>query len=332
MHRDLKPENVFLERDPDDAEADLVKVLDFGIAKTMERDAEGESPPSSEPMSAPPSSVLTRVGSIVGTPEYMAPEQAMGLTVDARTDVYACGVLLFHLITGRQPFVGQTPIEVLVQLNDQPPPAPSSLVPGIHPALEQLILTALAKSPEQRPQSARALRTALEALLPELGAGKHRPAVAPASTAKIAGLPGVPGQVAISTDPRSVGRDPKTEGDEPPAPLRPLRDEDARSATSLAATLASEGTSPIAEAIASSERARGAAVQAGPELDADDGGVREAKACSNEPASIRKAPPESARGAISASSARGGWIVPPWVLLGLLAAVVAVLWLVSGAR
>ncbi|MFT3772106.1 MAG: serine/threonine-protein kinase [Minicystis sp.] len=117
VHRDLKPENVFIERDPAEPEVDVVKVLDFGIAKTMERERSPDNPPpSSEPMSAPPSSVLTRVGSIVGTPEYMAPEQAMGLPVDARTDVYACGVLLFHMITGRQPFVGKTP-------NRRAPPA-----------------------------------------------------------------------------------------------------------------------------------------------------------------------------------------------------------------
>ncbi|APR77824.1 Serine/threonine protein kinase PrkC, regulator of stationary phase [Minicystis rosea] len=348
VHRDLKPENVFLERDPADPEADLVKVLDFGIAKTMERDASDEAPPSSEPMSAPPSSVLTRVGSIVGTPEYMAPEQAMGLPVDARTDVYACGVLLFHMITGRQPFVGQTPIEVLLQLNDQPPPAPSSLVAGINPALERLILTALAKSAVDRPESARALRTSLEALLPELGTSKHRPLGAPASAPKISGLPGVPGAVAISTDPKSGRRDPKAESDEPPATLRSLPPEEEAMATTTApaearveAAASREGTIPRVSLAEPDEEPHEETKQsyfARPNVSAATS--REPDAKPRVEAPLEKAPttkpraraPEAAGSPLFASSAGSGWILPPWVLFVGLAAIVIILWRTIGAR
>ena len=202
VHRDLKPENVMIVRDPASPGGETVKVLDFGIAKIVERDrlAPRDDPPSSEePMSMPPSSVLTRVGAIIGTPEYMAPEQATGLPIDARSDVYSCGVLLFHAVTGRAPFTGATPIDVIVQVTQEPPPRPSTLLPSIHPKLEAIILKTLAKLPDDRFQSARELGRELAAILPELsGAAGHKPT--PASGVEISGLPGVPGEVTISSE------------------------------------------------------------------------------------------------------------------------------------
>ena len=179
-------------------------MLDFGIAKIMERDRlapRDDPPPSSEePMSMPPSSVLTRVGAIIGTPEYMAPEQATGLPIDARSDVYSCGVLLFHAVTGRAPFTGATPIDVIVQVTQEPPPRPSTLLPSIHPKLEAIILKALAKLPDNRFQSARELGRELAAILPELsGTPGHKPTAA-AAAARVSGLPGVPGEVTISSE------------------------------------------------------------------------------------------------------------------------------------
>jgi serine/threonine-protein kinase len=170
VHRDLKPENVMLVSDPDDPEADLVKVLDFGIAKLVEEDR--------NPLTAlggRADSIITLVGTVIGTPEYMSPEQARGIPmVDARSDVYACGVLLDQLITGRLPFTGDSPIDVILQHVEREPVPPSVLVPSIHPGLERIILTALAKWPAERQQSARMLAEQIAAILPELTTS-HRP-------------------------------------------------------------------------------------------------------------------------------------------------------------
>ncbi len=209
--------------DPEAPSADLVKVLDFGIAKILERDREsaheGGSPDSSAgPQSdAPPSSALTMVGALVGTPEYMSPEQSMGTPVDARSDVYACGVLLFYLVTGRLPFSG-SPIEVMMQQADKPPPAPSTFQPGLHVGLERVILKALAKVPEARQQSAAELSEALSALLPELATTSRRAAVTGASSDRGAALLSVPSAVVINAPPRSSEPPPETLRSPPPPP------------------------------------------------------------------------------------------------------------------
>jgi eukaryotic-like serine/threonine-protein kinase len=171
VHRDLKPENVMLVSAPGAARAEVVKVLDFGIAKLLERD------PSEAPGSRGSDSIITLVGTVIGTPEYMSPEQARGIPpVDARTDVYACGVLLYQLVTGRLPFTGESPIDVILQHVERAPAPPSSFVPRLHVGLERVILRALAKWPAQRQQSARALADELGAILPELdGRGPQAP-------------------------------------------------------------------------------------------------------------------------------------------------------------
>ncbi len=169
IHRDLKPENVMLLPDPKDPSQDLVKVLDFGIAKVLERDRGPNPPDSSE--DAPSSlvgSALTTVGVVVGTPAYMSPEQCRAEPVDARSDVYSCGILLYQLICGRTPFTGDSPIEIAINQVRMPPDPPSTIVPSINQQLEQIILTALEKWPAQRQQSAAELRDALLAVLPQL--------------------------------------------------------------------------------------------------------------------------------------------------------------------
>jgi serine/threonine-protein kinase len=164
VHRDLKPENVVLLRDPDDPTADLVKVLDFGIAKLLEKDKDARDKPAGRADSA-----ITLVGTVVGTPEYMSPEQARGSPpVDARSDIYACGVLLYQLVTGKLPFRGDSPLEVILQHIERPPDIPSTLVPDLHPGLERIILRALAKWPGERQPSAAALAEELAAVLPAL--------------------------------------------------------------------------------------------------------------------------------------------------------------------
>src|SRR5690606_24993107 len=128
VHRDLKPENVMLvERDGD---PDFVKVLDFGVAKVPI----GEIP-------APGSSPISRAGMVFGTPEYMAPEQALGEAVDGRADLYALGAMLFEMLAGVRPFVSNTPVGILGQQLSQPPPRFAERIPPgiVPPSVEQLV-------------------------------------------------------------------------------------------------------------------------------------------------------------------------------------------------
>ncbi|HRI19121.1 MAG TPA: serine/threonine-protein kinase, partial [Burkholderiaceae bacterium] len=145
VHRDLKPDNVMLVPDPHDPRLDHVKVLDFGIAKVLERDKAPSPGPESSSDEAPSSlvaSALTTVGVVVGTPAYMSPEQCRAEPVDARSDVYSCGILLYQLVCGRTPFTGDSPIEIAINQVRMPPDPPSTIVPGIHPQLEQIMLKA----------------------------------------------------------------------------------------------------------------------------------------------------------------------------------------------
>ena len=136
VHRDLKPENVFVLRRTDGT--DFVKVLDFGIAKGP---------------GAPDAKRLTRAGSIIGTPEYMSPEQASATSVDQRSDVYAFGVLAYETLTGRLPFDGETPLATLMKHQSDAPLPPRRLRPELPAEVEELVLRALVKRPEGRQQS-----------------------------------------------------------------------------------------------------------------------------------------------------------------------------------
>ena len=274
VHRDLKPENVMLVRDPDDPDADLVKVLDFGIAKIVERSRRrgpDDPPPSSEPMSEPPSSVLTHVGSLVGTPDYMSPEQCIGQPVDARSDVYACGVLLFQLVTGKVPFTGGSAIDVMMQHCDKAPPAPSSLLPGIHPRLEKLILQAMAKSAADRPPSAREMGDALAALLPELATSSRRAPATPGSGSgpapRTSDLPGLPSAVVISAEKATPRREAKGDGDEPPVTMRSPATEQ-EEALAAAADAAAAEASARAAAPGEAEAVEAATARPGREAEA----------------------------------------------------------------
>src|SRR5207249_3184476 len=110
-----------------------VKVLDFGIAKILEKEitsSSGDGPASSAMQSA-----LTSAGVVVGTPAYMSPEQCRGETIDARSDLYACGILLYQLITGRLPFASSNPFELAVKHVRQAPTPPHEIAPSIHKGL-----------------------------------------------------------------------------------------------------------------------------------------------------------------------------------------------------
>ena len=155
VHRDLKPENVFIVSLHGDAE--FVKLLDFGVAKLAD--------PLHE------ESTRTQAGAILGTPEYMSPEQAGGTPVDQRTDIYAFGVMLYEMVTGRRPFSGRSFGEYVVAHLSVAPPHPSQLsrLPQPVPSsFERLILKCLAKSPEARPQSMLELGAELKLLAAEI--------------------------------------------------------------------------------------------------------------------------------------------------------------------
>jgi serine/threonine-protein kinase len=149
LHRDIKPENVFLV--PRDGYPDFVKVLDFGIAKTVDSKRIGR---------------LTSPGMAMGTPEYMAPEQAAGQSIDARADVYAVGAILYEMLSGKPPHDGQNVLEILTRKATQAPTSLTRLRPDVPRELERLIMRTLAVSTAHRPQSMESLQRELSAIIP----------------------------------------------------------------------------------------------------------------------------------------------------------------------
>jgi len=147
VHRDLKPANIMLTRD-------RVKLLDFGLARLRERDEQ-------RPTEATESGRLTEAGAIVGTLPYMAPEQIEGHDVDARTDIFALGVLLYEMISGRRPFTGDSRAALMAAIVASEPPSLSSLTPPLAASMQRLMLRALAKDPDERWQTARDLAAEL---------------------------------------------------------------------------------------------------------------------------------------------------------------------------
>jgi eukaryotic-like serine/threonine-protein kinase len=129
VHRDIKPQNVMLDREGN------VKVTDFGIARAGD-------------------SGMTEAGSILGTAQYLAPEQAQGRQVDMRSDLYSTGIVLYEMLTGTVPFKGDTAVTVALKHVNEMAPEPSQLVPGMPYALNQIVLKAIAKAPEDRYQTA----------------------------------------------------------------------------------------------------------------------------------------------------------------------------------
>ncbi|WP_224365829.1 protein kinase domain-containing protein [Hyalangium versicolor] len=154
VHRDLKPDNIFLVQRAKGAPP-FVKVLDFGIAKLID----GAGP-------------QTQAGIIVGTPEYMSPEQSRSQRLDGRADVYSLGVIAYQLATGQLPFTEEGTAAQLVAHQTLPPPPPRSIFAGVSPPVEAVILRSLAKALTDRYENALALKAALEgALAAELSGG-----------------------------------------------------------------------------------------------------------------------------------------------------------------
>jgi serine/threonine-protein kinase len=170
VHRDMKPANLIL------LENGRVKIADFGIARVEKSD-------------------LTQTGTVLGTPSYMSPEQFMGHTVDGRSDLFSCGVILYQMLTGEKPFTGESTTTVMYKVLREEPVPPSELNLALDPALDAVVQKALAKQPAQRFQTGRDFAQALQAAVSGAGAGAppvHQAAAAvamPAVRARVAPAP-----------------------------------------------------------------------------------------------------------------------------------------------
>jgi eukaryotic-like serine/threonine-protein kinase len=191
VHRDVKPANVLVGADG------RVKVADFGIVK------------------AAAATTLTGTGTVLGTAAYLSPEQAQGGPVDARSDLYSLGCVLYELLCGTPPFgsgADSPPVAMATRHLHQPPEPPSARNPQVDPGLDAVVLTALAKDPAQRYQSASELQDALERVLAgdAVAAGPVGSPVAAAPTEPLVGLPGGTGVLPAATGPlvRGSGRRP----------------------------------------------------------------------------------------------------------------------------
>lgn len=145
IHRDIKPENVMLRSDG------YVKVLDFGLAKFTEQRPSGSGP--SDQQAETEAAVNTSPGVVMGTVSYMSPEQARGSHVDARTDIFSLGVLLYEMLTGRLPFEGTTPSEIIVSIIGKRPAPLARYAPEIPPELERIVGKSLSKNRDDRYQT-----------------------------------------------------------------------------------------------------------------------------------------------------------------------------------
>jgi len=206
VHRDLKPANIFLVRSSGASAPPVAKLLDFGLAKTAAPvvAASGLSMmPTTPPLDAARGGPLTAQGTILGTFQYMAPEQIEGVEADARTDIFAFGALLFEMLTGRTAFDGKTRASLLGAILKDEPPRVSTVQPLAPASLDRIVATCLAKDPDDRYQSARDLLRELKWIAssaasgpaPDTGpakAGRHVPSGGPSRVAwAVAGVLGI---------------------------------------------------------------------------------------------------------------------------------------------
>ena len=158
IHRDLKPSNVMVTDDG------RVKILDFGLAKLLDPEGASEARTRTTP--------LTDAGLIVGTAAYMSPEQAEGKKVDTRSDIFSLGVVLYEMVTGRRPFVGDSSLSVLAKILNDDPVAPSQITAAVPPEVERAVLRCLRKDPARRYQTMADLKVALEDLAADSASGR----------------------------------------------------------------------------------------------------------------------------------------------------------------
>jgi serine/threonine protein kinase/Tfp pilus assembly protein PilF len=164
VHRDIKPENIMLRPDG------YVKVLDFGIAKLTEH-----RPASDDDKSETTAALQTRPGLVLGTARYMSPEQARGQKVDARSDIWSLGVVLYEMVGGRPPFRGETPSDCIAAILTMEPPPLSGVLPDVPLKLESILQKALRKNSDERYQTAREMLADLRILKSELEADSSLP-------------------------------------------------------------------------------------------------------------------------------------------------------------
>jgi eukaryotic-like serine/threonine-protein kinase len=167
VHRDIKPDNILVS-------SRFIKVLDFGIAKQIGGTA---------------ATNLTQGGMVVGTPHYMAPEQALGRSVDFRTDIFSLGVVMYEMLTGEKPFNGDAVTAILLQIVMTEPPDIAVAAPGVSPALAGIVRRCMAKQPENRYQDCEELRKALIAALREERGSSRQSQVPTISLSNPSGAP-----------------------------------------------------------------------------------------------------------------------------------------------
>jgi len=186
VHRDIKPENIFM------TERGQPKVLDFGLAKLIPSGAKGTLAADGETIDADVN--LTSPGTALGTVAYMSPEQVRGEKLDARTDLFSCGVVLYEMATGRQAFSGNTSGVIFHAILEREPPPASRVNPGLPPKFEEIIAKAIEKDPKLRYQHAADLRTDLQRLKRDSSSARHSALTTDATSAV-----GVPSAVSART-------------------------------------------------------------------------------------------------------------------------------------
>ena len=188
IHRDVKPSNILLD------ERGNCLLTDFGIAKMVEGTAH-----------------ITQSGAIVGTPAYMSPEQGVGQALTPASDIYSLGVVMYEMATGKAPFVAETPMAIVIKHINEPLPPPSKVNPALPPALERVILKALAKDPKARYASAERMVQAVRAAIPEI-TELEPDTVRPGESTTVMPEPSRPARAPVGpADPRPVQQAPRVE-------------------------------------------------------------------------------------------------------------------------